>query len=156
MKFSALFLTAWMVVAASPVASQNLLQNGSFESPSVNPGDSLYLPVANIPGWTSYLGHPINLCGTGKYGIPSSDGNNYIELDGSSSTNREGVYQDVPTVRDQVYTLSFDVRARNVAQAGTDDETVVVSSSSFVPSRILPFSLCCLFTFDFIRWNGTE
>ena len=123
-------LSAPFFLCLAKAYADNLLQNGSFESPNVAQGTSTYTALSNVPGWQSYMGRNVKICGLGVHSIDASDGNNYIELDGSTS-DREGIYQDVPTVANLKYRLSFDVRAVNVANAATDDETVVVSTKYY-------------------------
>ena len=84
------------------------------------------LPLDQVPCWFSYSGFPITIL-NGCFGVFAQDGANFIQLDGTASTNQEGIFQNIPTIEGKVYLLSFWVRARNPAKADTDDEAVIVS-----------------------------
>ncbi|MBI1849307.1 MAG: IPT/TIG domain-containing protein [Planctomycetes bacterium] len=93
---------------AVPAAAQDLIVNGSFESPTVAPGTVQYLTT--IPGWQAEPGPPIeiqnNCCGA------AYAGNQLVELDSNSRTATGAMYQDIPTQSGRSYTLRFGYSAR--------------------------------------------
>ena len=97
-------------------SAQNLLTNGSFESPDVAPGTAELF--ASIPGWTSN-GCPIevqdNCCGS------PSDGAQHVELDSDNCAT--SISQTVATQSGAKYVLSFDFAPR----PGVFDNHVIVS-----------------------------
>ena len=58
-------------------------------------------------------------------GVPSADGNKFLELDYLGGPVIDAIYQDVQTEADKIYQLTFDVRSRS-SDFDTDDEAVVV------------------------------
>jgi len=88
-----------------PTASfANLVTNGGFESPDINPGT--YGLFTSIPAWTA---------GTGKIEIQDHVAGSpyelaqFMELDSDQSSS---AYQDLTTVAGETYTLSFAFSAR--------------------------------------------
>lgn len=106
--------------------ANNLVCNGSFEQNFVSQGSSVFFAQSNVPAWNSLYGAPLKLS-NGVNGVFAFDGVNFLELDGSNVGAAEGVYQFIPTEKDQEYLLSFHMRASSKAQANQEDETIVVS-----------------------------
>jgi len=106
------------VLFAQVTSAQNLLQNGSFESPDADPGTALLVP--SIPGWTN-SGDPCpievqdNCCGA------PSDGAQHLELD--SDNCNSSISQTVTTQPGASYVLSFDFSPR----PSVFDNRVIVS-----------------------------
>ena len=86
---------------------QNLVQNGSFESPSIGHGINGF--VSTVPGWTS----DIFDIWSGLNGMPAYDGEQNLELDTNDSRIGQGITvgisQTVPTIAGRTYLLSFAV-----------------------------------------------
>src|SRR5262249_11659686 len=94
--------------AASPAlegTSTNLVVNGSFEEPPISPGTIQYF--SSLPGWQLAFGSSIELQNRAA-GLPF-DGNQLVELDSFDNT---GIFQDLPTVPGQSYTVTFHYSAR--------------------------------------------
>ena len=108
-------ITATLLLGGASSA-QNLLTNGSFESPDVAPGTAELF--ASIPGWTS-TGCPIevqdNCCGS------PSDGAQHVELDSDNCAT--SISQIVATQPGAKYVLSFDFSPR----PGVFDNRLIVS-----------------------------
>jgi hypothetical protein len=94
------------ILLAGAARAQNLLQNGSFESPDVPAGTAQVFP-GSIPGWTdtSFCGIEIqdNCCGS------PSDGAQHVELDSNCSST---IDQTVATQPGAHYVVSFDFSPR--------------------------------------------
>jgi T1SS-143 domain-containing protein len=90
----------------------NLLVNGSFESPDVNPGN--YGIFKNIDGWSSTSGDGIEIQDHAA-GNPQ-DGQQLVELD---SNNNSNIIQDVTTQDGNFYDLSVWYTPR-VGDTSTD------------------------------------
>ena len=85
---------------------QNLLVNGSFETPDL----TNWQHFSSIPGWTASVGHVEvldNAVGVGT----ASEGHQYMEID-ADNASVDRVYQNVQTTAGQSYTLSLDTAAR--------------------------------------------
>jgi hypothetical protein len=95
------------ILLAGSVHAQNLLTNGSFESPDVAAGTAELF--ASIPGWDN-TGDPCpievqdNCCGS------PSDGAQLVELDSDFCSS--SISQTVTTQTGGKYVLSFDFSAR--------------------------------------------
>ncbi len=94
--------------AVAPVCAvgENLLVNGSFETPAVVDGD--WDLFAAVTGWTISLSDELELWANGFYG-GASEGNQNVELDGTAPTK---ITQNVVTVPGATYELRFDFSAR--------------------------------------------
>lgn len=99
---------------------ENLLVNGSFESTSV--GEGTWAHFGSVAGWTAISGARIELWNDFK-GVTATDGNNFAELDFQGA--RDGFYQDVATVANQAYNLTFDLRGRPGAPLSSQQVEVV-------------------------------
>jgi hypothetical protein len=75
-----------------------LLSNGSFEDPVISSSIGYNVPVTC---WTSPAGFEVH---RNAWGLPAADGNQWIELDFYYNTS---IYQDIPTVPDQDYIITF-------------------------------------------------
>jgi probable HAF family extracellular repeat protein len=92
---------------ALPMQAQNLVVNGSFESPAI-PGGSFAL-YNTIPGWTSESGLGIEVQNNAYSGDNAYDGAQNIEI---ASGGSESFYQDIATTPGATYTLAFQFSAR--------------------------------------------
>lgn len=109
----------------------NLLINGSFEMTKVAKKSWAHFDPNQIPGWKSMNGERIELWGTGLLGVPSQHGVNLMELDYHHSSGKlDYIYQDVQTVKDQEYEVSFYMRARRSAYDSADETAVFVWNGS--------------------------
>ncbi|WP_412535844.1 DUF642 domain-containing protein [Marinobacter sp. MIT932201] len=114
---AAVGLTALML---SPIASANLLTNGSFEeSPELTQaggGWGFFNPNLNpnpVPGWGSEDNN-IEIWNSGFNGVTAADGQQFAELNAHPETgNAFTLFQDVVTTIGESYNLSFAYRARN-------------------------------------------
>jgi hypothetical protein len=111
------FCIATIAIAVRGQAA-NLLVNGSFESPSVTVGGGQIFSVGSpgLQGWSvmSHSGSAVEVFNATVYcftvsGVkfPAQDGNQWLDLTGSTSNDLEGVSQTVPTVAGTTYTLTF-------------------------------------------------
>ena len=86
---------------------QNLVQNGSFEDPSIGPGINGF--VSTVPGWSS----DIFDIWSGLNGMPAYDGAQNLELDTSDAEPAQGIppgiSQSIPTTPGTTYLLTFAV-----------------------------------------------
>jgi IPT/TIG domain-containing protein len=103
---------AFVLAAAAPAGAQELIVNGSFETPLVSSGNVGYF--ASIPGWTAESGRVLeiqhNCCGA------AYAGSQLVELDSNSMVVTTAMYQDVPTTAGRHYTLRLAYSPRpNVA-----------------------------------------
>jgi subtilisin-like proprotein convertase family protein len=81
---------------------ENLVANGSFETPSTAPGSVIgNMTGGQLTGWTVGSGN-IDLVNN-NFCQPAA-GNQCVDLDGNTPGS---IYQDIPTVTGQVYTLRF-------------------------------------------------
>ncbi len=105
-----------------PTVGENLVLNASFEDVNVvNHGGNWEVFNNGIAGWNVSNGPGIEIQTGGTAGIGASDGNNKVELDshGGTDTN-SGMYQDIPTQTDHVFTLEFDYAPRPGVSAGSN------------------------------------
>ena len=133
------------VLALAPLTASASIQNGSFEVPTTLAWQTVpngTAPGAAIPNWgvglpgsgvpmTPGAGVDVVLAGAG--GIlpaPASDGDQYIDLTGTSwsgdvgVTNQNGnIFQTITTVANQWYELSFD-HASSLAGGSTGAYTI--------------------------------
>lgn len=102
-------------LAVGAARAQNLLTNGSFESPVVPDGSfqNFNSGSTGIPGWTvtGPAGKGVSVVSgdytNGSFSFPAEDGSQWLDLTGDASNDAEGVSQSVSTVAGQTYTLSF-------------------------------------------------
>ncbi len=115
---------------ASPISAQNLIQDGSFEDPVVQPPqlyDEYFVgPLDNSP-WTvvgmpganvliviSYCDLPSGVC------YHAEDLNQWLDLTGAQDNNdTTGVEQTVPTIPAHIYQLSYWVGTVTTPTSGT-------------------------------------
>ncbi|BDI29115.1 hypothetical protein CCAX7_11660 [Capsulimonas corticalis] len=107
--FKNIAIAAFAVTAAfsgmTTAHAENLITNGSFEAPSINPGSySLY---NSIPGWTLASGSKIEIQNNivGK----AADGFQFVELDSDASSS---IMQTINTTAGKHYQLTFAFSAR--------------------------------------------
>lgn len=91
---------ALLVLSVPLTANASLITNGSFEMPDVPTGN--YGLFATIPGWTNWLGTPIEIQDH-VAGSPF-DGDQFLETD---STGASGIYQGFATTAGTAYTFSL-------------------------------------------------
>jgi hypothetical protein len=102
-------IIAVLSLGLSTSVSANLITNGSFEDPGLNPGQwTVFNP--EIPGWTVQNGAGIEI--QNNTVITAFDGDQYVELDSHpndvSSTSNSSMFQLVDDlVAGQSYELSF-------------------------------------------------
>jgi hypothetical protein len=104
------------VVTVAPLASANLLANGSFEIPGLAAGAGFAnFPVgtAGLTGWTIIgpAGTAVSIV-SGSFtqngvSFPAEDGVQWLDLTGDNSNSTEGVSQLVATTIGDEYQLSF-------------------------------------------------
>ncbi|MEZ0112070.1 putative repeat protein (TIGR01451 family) [Catenulispora sp. EB89] len=71
------------------------LVNGSFEQPVTSAGVTM-VDDSTVPGWnTTASDHKIEIWRSGTNGVPSADGNQFVELNANEVST---LYQDIPTV----------------------------------------------------------
>jgi hypothetical protein len=100
-------------LVTTPALAHNLVVNGGFEEPSIQPPHPNVQLFNAIPGWTRSFGSAIEVQDH-VAGNPY-EGHNLVELDGYENT---GIFQDVPTVVGQEYILKFAFSPRpNTAAA---------------------------------------
>jgi hypothetical protein len=115
MKVSTKILVVGMLVLPVFCAHAGLIENGSFETPTVNVGSwgDYGSGSTAITGWTV-----VGCCGvslvsgtfvSGSYSFPAEDGQQFLDLTGDQSNSLEGVEQTVATTPGVSYTLSFYV-----------------------------------------------
>lgn len=97
-------LLCGILLFAGSASAQNLLTNGSFESPAFPPG-TVNGPDP-IPGWTSTGGFEV----WNQFQGPAADGNQYLELDVSTCTT---ISQTIPTSASKNYLISLAFAARD-------------------------------------------
>ncbi|MBW3225601.1 MULTISPECIES: DUF642 domain-containing protein [Marinobacter] len=100
----------------SPVASANLLTNGSFEdSPELTQaggGWGFFNPTL-VSGWGSEDNN-IEIWNSGFNGVDAADGKQFAELNAHPETGIAfTLFQDIVTTIGESYNLSFAYRARN-------------------------------------------
>lgn len=111
-------------LAAGSADAQNLLTNGSFESPVAADASFIQFNSGShgIPGWTvtGPAGRGVAVVNTNSssngVSFPAEDGDQWLDLTGNGSNDAEGVAQTVDTVPGHTYTLSFWVG--NVTERG--------------------------------------
>ena len=88
----------------TPVQATNLIQNGSFETATVNPGSFLQLDAVStaITGWTVSQG-TIDYIGTAWQ---ASEGARSLDLQGLASG---GIQQTFNTTIGETYRVTFDL-----------------------------------------------
>lgn len=108
-----------------PTPTEELLVNGSFEALSVRDGGWVHVDDSEVAGWKSLNGERLEFWDSGHSGVTASDGETLAELDYNRAGEIDGIYQDVETIAGEVYTLTFDMRARR-SDAASGSETLYV------------------------------
>ncbi|BCW99738.1 MAG: hypothetical protein KatS3mg024_2565 [Armatimonadota bacterium] len=93
------------IVASGTVTGANLIVNGSFENPQLNPNQVMLL--SSIPGWSiepAGSSALIEVQRVNAAGTPAADGEQYVELDSNQSSR---IFQIVTTDVGQGYELSW-------------------------------------------------
>ncbi len=101
----------------APMASANLLTNGSFEKNlelNQAEGGWGFFEPDDVDGWSSTTNN-IEIWESGFNRVPAADGNRFAELNAHPDTSGSAftLFQEFATVEDEIYELSFAFRARN-------------------------------------------
>ncbi|MDX1561179.1 MAG: DUF642 domain-containing protein [Marinobacter sp.] len=101
----------------APVASANLLTNGSFEQNlelSEASGGWGFFEPSDVDGWSSTTNN-IEIWEAPFNQVPAADGNRFAELNAHPETSGSAftLFQEFDTVDQEIYELSFAFRARN-------------------------------------------
>jgi len=94
-----------LILAAAPATAQNLVTNGSFESPG-----SGQTQVATVPeGWSLLdTANGVDIIGAGLGGSVAADGVQFLDLiGGGQGAFPSGVYQDLMLTAGTTYRLAF-------------------------------------------------
>ena len=103
------------LLIGAPLASANLVLNGSFETPVVTAGTFTNFAVGSgtLTDWTVFgpIGTEVSIVsGTfSQNGVsfPAQDGNQWLDLTGNGSNSTEGVSQTLATMAGHEYQLSY-------------------------------------------------
>lgn len=116
---------------AAAEAGQELIQNGSFESPQ-SPRAGLVGNFPTIPGWTETTGHGVEIQ-NGLAPTASGGGAQYVELD---SRGPSSIFQDLATVPGRTYRLTFLYAAhpRTAAAESAFEVTFGDSTQAIAPA----------------------
>ncbi len=108
-----------------PVQAANLIQNGSFETATVNPGSFLQLDAVStaITGWTVSQGS-IDYIGTLWQ---ASNGSRSLDLSGE---NAGGIQQTFNTTVGKTYRVTFDLAGNTFTSPTIKDMRVSAGGSS--------------------------
>lgn len=104
-RHTGLALAAGLAIAAAPAAAQNLVVNGSFESPG-----SGQTQIVTVPdGWTLMdTANGVDIIGAGLGGSVAADGLQFLDLiGGGAGAFPSGVYQDLMLTAGTPYRLAF-------------------------------------------------
>ena len=104
--FTRLFCTlAVTVVMAVPLqaSAQNLVANGSFESPNVNGNQLQVVP----PGWSTIAPVGVDVIRAGYFGSIAADGLQFADLIAGPGTFPAGIFQNLSLVAGVTYSVSF-------------------------------------------------
>ena len=109
----------------TPVQATNLIQNGSFETATVNPGSSLQLDAVStvITGWTVSQG-TIDYIGTAWQ---ASEGARSLDLQGLASG---GIQQTFNTTIGETYRVTFDLAGNPFGGSAIKEMRVSAGGSS--------------------------
>lgn len=99
-------LAACAALAAAPALAQNLIQNGSFESPALSAGSWGVYP-AGIPNWSNTAGSGLEVQNNAAGAALA--GSQLVELDGYDNS---GMAQTVPTQPGAPYLFTFGYSPR--------------------------------------------
>ena len=162
-KFLGFFVSAAIggALLASPARAANLIVDGSFEDPTVPTGSFTLFNT----GATFGTGNPWSVVGPsgGNVGIvytnfsqsgitfPAEDGNQWIDLTGTSNSPAEGVQQTVATSIGQQYTLSFYVG--NVNNVGGIFGTTSTIDVDINGSQVLAAENSCTSCTTTLTWQ---
>lgn len=101
------------VTNCEPVG-QNLIENGSFESPLVQANGGSHEFFAGIPDWTLEAGSFVEVQ---RNAFASADGLQHLELDGDGAEPATTISQEISTIPGERYRLSFQHSPRPQNQA---------------------------------------
>jgi hypothetical protein len=136
-----LLITAYIIsLSESACVGTNLIENGSFEDPFINPEGLAYINahfeyINGIPGWTGSIANPLEpgLCPPETieiqdYLYPGYDGEQWAELDGYCNTK---ITQTVETVAGKSYMLSYAYSAQEREPASSEGLIVSVNGVAY-------------------------
>ena len=120
---SSVFAVSALIV--TPVQAANLIQNGSFETATVNPGSFLQLDAVStaITGWTVSQG-TIDYIGTAWQ---ASEGARSLDLQGLASG---GIQQTFNTTIGETYRVTFDLAGNPFGGSAIKEMRVSAGGSS--------------------------
>lgn len=130
----------FLLFAGAPVDAQNLISNGSFETPLVPANNFTDFPVGSgaITSWTVFGpgGTEVSIVGGSfaQLGVtfPAQSGNQWLDLSGNDSTSTEGVSQTIATVPGRQYQLSYFIGNTTGGGVFGTTSTVVVLVNGIV------------------------
>jgi hypothetical protein len=105
--------------ASWPIASDSVIENGSFEQPRLAHGS--WAVCEEMPGWITSFGPGIELQNNDDLDRPAYQGRQYVELDSHAAS---GMRQAVPLVPGTLYELRFAYAPR--PGTGIDDNAIEV------------------------------
>lgn len=99
---------AYAKIATTPTPTNDLVVNGSFETPSTGTAVGFY---STITGWTG-ITDSLEIGPATAYGVGGASGQQVVELDANIQGQNTGFYQLINTTANQNYQLAVDVAAR--------------------------------------------
>jgi hypothetical protein len=132
-------LALLLLCSAASLPAQNLITNGSFESPALSPNTDLYstATVFTLPGWTYPAGANQFFLENGKPALAPSirclDGQQAVCLNGEGTP--VSLSQTFPTTAGQNYLLTFGQSDANNGPPTASQLTVTVAGLSRAFSR---------------------
>jgi uncharacterized repeat protein (TIGR01451 family) len=136
---AAVAMSALPVVVASPAhAAQNptscsattSVVDGGFEDPAIPVGGIALFDDVDVPGWqTTATDGKFEFWGNGFNGVPSAEGNGFVELNANQVST---LYQDLPTTPGTTLKWSLQHRGRS----GVDTLRVLIGdpAGALIPS----------------------
>jgi len=115
-------IVACIAFAAAPALAQNLVQNGSFESPALGSGNWGIYPA--IPGWTLVSGGGAEIQNN-VAGAPYA-GEQHVELDGNDNS---AIEQAVPVTPGAAYVFRWAYSPRPGIASGSNGIEVLVDGN---------------------------
>lgn len=105
-----MLLTALLAICTTGMAHANLIQNGSFEDPTIPNGTWTQFPA--IPNWVTYSGETMFEYQNNIWTGTAADGNQFVEL---APNQPQSIAQTIVTDPGEIYTLSFAYKPRGDA-----------------------------------------
>lgn len=162
--FKTMSIALVAVCATIGSAEANLINNGSFEAPTVSTDPvEVFTSTSSpgLPGWTVLNTGDVALIEKdlviGAFTFPAQDGDYWLDLTGNENNGvAKGVTQDVATTIGESYTLSYFVGNIIPGQTSTVDlainDIAFASSTNSVSTNVLDWRL---FTHSFIASSST-